>query len=193
MCGCIQVRNIPSMAKLLKDLGLPGLPQGSLELESLDIRPSMQVTTISQRNKQPEQSTMTWGIKPSWSKKLIINAQSETAAHKKTFAQAFATQRCLIPCTGWYEWRDEGGAKKQKYLFDHPAGESFLMAGLWFKSGFEHEGLNQLVTLTTQADEACAEIHGRMPLIIAAGDAEHWLDNQIINGVQTDLRVEQVT
>jgi putative SOS response-associated peptidase YedK len=74
------------MAKLLKDLGLPGLPQGSLELESLDIRPSMQVTTISQKNKQPEQSTMTWGIKPSWSKKLIINAQSETAAQKKTFA-----------------------------------------------------------------------------------------------------------
>lgn len=181
MCGCIQVRNTPSMAKLLKDLGLPGLPQESLELESFDLRPSMQVTTISQQNKQPAQSTMTWGIKPSWSKKLIINAQSETAAHKKTFAQAFATQRCLIPCTGWYEWRDEGGAKKQKYLFDHPEGESFLMAGLWFK----HDGLNQLVTLTTQADGACAKIHGRMPLIIEEQDITTWLTNPIPRHLST--------
>lgn len=157
MCGCIQVHNTPSMAKLLKDLGLSGPIQ-----EHLELRPSMQLSTISQKNKQPEQSTMTWGIKPSWSKKLIINAQSETAGQKKTFAHAFATQRCLIPCTGWYEWRDEGGAKKQKYLFDHPEGESFLMAGLWF----EHEGVNKLVTLTTQANEVCAEIHRRMPLII---------------------------
>ena len=187
MCGCIQVRNIPSMAKLLKDLGLPGLPQESLELESFDIRPSMQVQTISQKNKQPAQSTMTWGIKPSWSKKLIINAQSETAAHKKTFAQAFATQRCLIPCTGWYEWRDEGGAKKQKYLFDHPEEESFLMAGLWF----QHEGFNQLVTLTTQADEACAKIHGRMPLIIEADKIDHWFDGSIISREPTILRVEK--
>ena len=181
MCGCIQVRNIPSMAKLLKDLGLPGLPQTSLELESLDIRPSMQVTTISQKNKQPAQSTMTWGIKPNWSKKLIINAQSETAAHKKTFAQAFATQRCLIPCTGWYEWRDEGGAKKQKYLFDHPEGESFLMAGLWF----EHEDYNQLVTLTTQANEACAGIHARMPLIIEPSEITSWLNNSEIRNTPT--------
>lgn len=186
MCGCIQVRNIPSMAKLLKDLGLSGPIQ-----EHLELRPSMQLSTISQKNKQPEQSTMTWGIKPSWSKKLIINAQSETAAHKKTFAHAFATQRCLIPCTGWYEWRDEGGVKKQKYLFSHPEGGSFLMAGLWFKSGFEHEGLNQLVTLTTQADETCAQIHGRMPLIITAGEMNNWLEVGVIENSPTDLIVEK--
>ena len=54
------------------------------------------------------------------------------------------------------------------------------MAGLWFKSGFEHEGLNQLVTLTTQADEACAEIHGRMPLIIEPESINTWLNNETL-------------
>jgi putative SOS response-associated peptidase YedK len=46
------------------------------------------------------------------------------------------------------------------------------MTGLWF----EHEGLNQLVTLTTQANEACAEIHGRMPLIIEPEEVNNWLN-----------------
>lgn len=186
MCGCIQVSNTASMNSLIQQLGLPSHPQ-----ENLNLRPSQKVMAITQNGDLLEQSQMTWGIKPSWSKKLIINAQSETAAHKKTFAQAFKTQRCLIPCTGWYEWRDEGGAKKQKYVFDHPAGESYLMAGLWFNyAGVKGEGLKQLVTLTTQADEACAQIHGRMPLIIPTEDIQFWLNDKN----QTESRaVQQAT
>ena len=65
------------------------------------------------------------------------------------------------------------------------------MAGLWFKSGFAHEGLNQLVTLTTQADKACAQIHGRMPLIIEADKIDHWFDWSIIRENPTILRVGQ--
>ena len=108
---------------------------------------------------------------PPWAKKLIINAQAETVAEKPTFKQAYSSQRCIVPCTGWYEWRDVGGSRKQRYAFSHVDGTPFLMAGIWFGEPF-HAGL---VTLTTKPLARCADIHHRMPLLIDPQDAELWL------------------
>jgi putative SOS response-associated peptidase YedK len=76
---------------------------------------------------------------------MLINAQSETVASKKTFASAFAHNRCLVPCSGWFEWRDEGNAKKQKYLFSYEDNEPAYMAGILYLC----DDAMQLVTLTT--------------------------------------------
>jgi len=108
-----------------------------------------------------------WGIKPNWARKLLINAQSETVAQKKTFKRAFKERRCLIPCSGWYEW------KKQKYLFTDPTESPLLMAGMVFES----EGFPQLVTLTTKPNKKCAEIHQRMPVLIKPEDVNYWFNS----------------
>ena len=105
-------------------------------------------------------------------KNLIINAQAETVAGKPTFKQAFSSQRCIVPCTGWYEWRDEGGPRKQQYAFSHKDGIPFLMAGIWFDQANHAE----LVTLTTKPLDRCAEIHHRMPLLIDPEHVELWLN-----------------
>ncbi len=59
---------------------------------------------------------LSWGIKPSWAKRIIINAQAETVSIKPTFTHSFEKHRVIVPCSGWYEWREEQG-KKVKYLF----------------------------------------------------------------------------
>ncbi|XQW84458.1 SOS response-associated peptidase family protein [Thalassotalea piscium] len=51
------------------------------------------------------------GNKPSWSKNLLINAQSETVTQKPAFSNAIKANRCIIPCFGWYEWRTKNGKK----------------------------------------------------------------------------------
>jgi len=135
-----------------------------------DLCPTQEVPTMVRVNDSLQQRNCTWGIQPSWSKKPIINAQGETVHNKKTFKSAFARQRCIIPCNGWYEWRDEGGPRKQKYYFSHPDGTPFLMAGIWF----EGEEKSQLVTLTTQPTKQCAEIHKRMPVLINPQQVEAW-------------------
>lgn len=58
---------------------------------------------------------------------------SQTVAEKMTFKQAFSLHRCLIPCSGWYEWRAEMGAKKTKYLFTQADKTPLLMAGICFE------------------------------------------------------------
>ncbi|MDO6706770.1 SOS response-associated peptidase family protein [Photobacterium sp. 1_MG-2023] len=65
-----------------------------------------------------------------------------------TWRNAMQTHRCIAPCSGWYEWRDEGGTKKQQYLFSHHEGQPLYMAGIWFEAETP-----QSVTFTTAANE----------------------------------------
>lgn len=155
----------------MADLGLPLQPR-----ENLDLRPSQQVMALVMSDDKLQQPVMSWGVKPGWSKTLLINAQSETAASKPTFKQAFEHRRCLVPCTGWYEWRSEGGKTKTKYLFSQVDEDPFLMAGIWFPCA---TGVDQLVTLTTAANEKCRKIHNRMPGIIHKQDVDLWFNGEL--------------
>ncbi|KGJ90327.1 SOS response-associated peptidase [Colwellia psychrerythraea] len=131
-----------------------------------------------------KQLDSTWGI--SWSKRLLINAQSETVLSKATFKSAIKSHRCLIPCSGWYEWRTEQG-KKQKYLFSQVNDEPMLMAGIWYAQQSKRQGHSQstneelssepkqqLVTLTTAPNSKCAEYHQRMPVIVLPQYRDFW-------------------
>jgi len=139
------------------------------------------LSSVSSDESPFQQLDSTWGIQPSWSKRLLINAQSETVVTKATFKYAINTHRCLIPCSGWYEWRTEGD-KKQKYLFSHVNDEPFLMAGIWYVKQSNNEELSpepkqQLVTLTTAPNAKCAEYHQRMPVIILPQHRDFWFQS----------------
>ena len=56
---------------------------------------------------------MRWGLIPSWTKDpkkapLNNNARAETVADKPSFKSAYKSRRCIIPVTGFYEWKTEG-------------------------------------------------------------------------------------
>jgi putative SOS response-associated peptidase YedK len=160
--------------------------------QNLDLRPTETVATLVMHNDTLYQQAATWGIQPAWSKTLLINAQAETVAEKKTFASAFVHNRCLVPCSGWFEWRDEGGARKQKYLFSHEDDEPVYMAGMLYPS----DNATQLVTLTTAPTEACRPFHHRMPLLIEARDIHYWfqsqtnqLENLLVNNANMPINI----
>lgn len=144
-----------------------------------DLRPTQTLQAIILSDQGFTQMDAAWGIKPAWSKQLLINAKAETVAQKPTFKKAFRERRCIVPCSGWYEWRDEGGAKKQKYHFQHSEGLPLLMAAIWYPSAAEG-GSRQIVTLTTAPNSPCAEYHSRMPLLIEPEELAIWLGDQSI-------------
>jgi putative SOS response-associated peptidase YedK len=72
---------------------------------------------------------MRWGLVPWWWSKPLkelraatFNARAETVETKPFFRDAFKRSRCLIPASGYYEWKNEAG-DKQPYYFTRAHGE----------------------------------------------------------------------
>ncbi len=128
-----------------------------------------------------EQHLVRWGLIPSWVKDpreftTLINARSETAAEKPSFRGSLRHRRCLVPATGFYEWTGKPGAK-QPHLFRPRNGGLMALAGLaehWV--GADGSELETMAILTTSANAVMDPFHDRMPVIIAPGDFDLWLD-----------------
>ena len=70
-----------------------------------NVAPSQSALVIRQSGLQAEAVSACWGLPPArQGRNLLINARMETVTEKPTFRDAFATRRCIIPASGWYEW-----------------------------------------------------------------------------------------
>ena len=113
---------------------------------------------------------MRWGFS-GFDKKAIINARCETALEKPMFKKPMLENRCLIPASGYYEWKKEDG-KKIKYQFYTPGGP------VYFAGCYRHEKdspLRNFVILTKPAENGLELFHDRMPVIIARDNIKSWL------------------
>jgi putative SOS response-associated peptidase YedK len=84
----------------------------------------------------PHQLTlMHWGLIPHWAKEQstkfkMINARVETLTDKPAYRGLLAHNQCLVPASGFYEWKAEGKGKSPYYI--HPAHHPFMaFAGLY--------------------------------------------------------------
>ena len=77
--------------------------------------------------------------------------------------------RCLVPASGFYEWRRGGGRKTPYYLRLKDA-DPFAFAGL-YDVWHDADGapLATYTLVTTAANEVVAPVHDRMPVILGAG------------------------
>ena len=125
---------------------------------------------------------MRWGFVPGWSKEKPkvrpINARADNVATSGLFRTAFGRRRCLVPADGWYEWRDEGGPKKQPYLFEVDGGKLFAFAGIWdaWRESPDAEPVLGFATITTTPNQVAAAVHDRMPVVLPDAFWDRWLD-----------------
>lgn len=134
-------------------------------------------------------SLMKWGY--SGYKNRVINARSETAFEKPMFRRSMMERRCLIPASGYFEWRrtPSGGKSKQKYALYRP-GRPIYMAGLWRME--QGEALPVFVILTREAGPGIAEIHDRMPVILPEDAREAWIAPQADAGRLMEQAVREM-
>ena len=133
---------------------------------------------------------MKWGF-TNFNGNPLINARSETAFEKPTFRKAMLEQRCLIPASGFYEWKKEG-SKKVKYEFSTP-GSTMFFAGCWRHQSVDN--INRFVILTRSAVDGVEDIHDRMPVIIPQRSIERWLgdDPSVMDNPTTKLTKRRVS
>ncbi|GAB4122281.1 MAG: SOS response-associated peptidase [Roseiflexaceae bacterium] len=145
--------------------------------------PTQQLPVIV-RNSPNRLVLMRWGLIPSWVKQIdqrttLINARAETLSEKPSFRKAFASQRCLIPTTGFYEWQQHERGKQPYFIRLRDQGV-FAFAGLYDRWRDPQGGeIHSFTIITTEPNELMGSIHTRMPVILTPAEEEHWLDPRI--------------
>ena len=177
MCGRYELHTHP--AALALAFGVPAPPE---LLARYNIAPTQQVPIVRENAAgERELVEMRWGLVPRWAKDpsigaKMINARAETVAVKPAFETPYRRHRCLLPATGFYEWRAVKGGKQPVYI-GMKSGEPLGLAGLYERwLGPDGRILDTCTILTTPANELLRAVHIRMPLIIAPIDYARWLD-----------------
>ena len=137
-----------------------------------------------------------WGLIPWFTKAeqaLIIRNQtlnciSEEMFVKPSFRDSLKDgKRCLIPMTGFYEWKwlDSKGKEKQPYYIHLNNQKIFSAAGLYsiWNDKANNVSIHTYTILTTKANPLMTKIHNtkkRMPVIIPREYEKDWL-NPMLN------------
>jgi len=154
-------------------------------IPSYNIAPGSRILSVVVRDGKRYLVEQLWGLVPHWAKdpsigNKLINARGETVNQKPSFRNAFKSRRCLIPASGFYEWKKEGRLKVPYYV-RLKSGSTFGLAGLhetWTsKSG---EELRTCTIITTGANALMEPIHDRMPVIIPQDRQDQWLDTAVM-------------
>lgn len=144
-----------------------------------NLAPSQEAPAIRRMGGRRQLDFLRWGLVPPWADEpssVTINARAETASTKPWFRASFTRRRCLVPADGFYEWRKPERGRKQPFYFQLPDGQPFAFAGLWESWGRGEQQLQSFTFLTTKANHAVGQIHGRMPVILRPEAHSAWLD-----------------
>lgn len=117
---------------------------------------------------------MKWGWERSFSKRPLINTRSTEAWQKKTWSNAMVRQRCIIPASGFFEWdENQARGKRDRYRIDPTQEDGFAMGGLYEVNS---DGEMYMSILTTSPNKKMAQIHHRMPVILAEKEFNDWFE-----------------
>ena len=154
--------------------------------QSYNIAPTQVAPVVAARDGERRAALMRWGLTPRQGGEIsasarLINARSETAAHKPAFCAAWRARRCVVPASGFFEWSTPNAGKGKK-LPHHiaPHGSSLLhMAGLW-EAEEDDTGVHTYTfcVLTCAAGPGLSWLHHRQPVLLMADFLDAWLDEK---------------
>jgi putative SOS response-associated peptidase YedK len=133
-----------------------------------------------------------WGLVPSFisdaskAKEYFINtlnAKAETIFEKVSYKQSIMPRRCLIPVSGFFEWRDINKVKYPYYI-TIKSQDIACIGGIYDNWVNRQTGEIQTTfsMVTTDANPLMAKIHNlkkRQPLLLNEVDAKTWIDSSL--------------
>ncbi len=147
-----------------------------------NVAPTDEALVVVQREDRRAIVAYRWGLIPHWADRATagaraFNARAETLATSPMFRDPFRQKRCLVPVDAFYEWRREGKTR-QPFAIRRADGDLLVLAGLW--SGWRDPETGELrrtfTIVTTQANEAIAPLHDRMPVVLDVDRWPRWLE-----------------
>lgn len=160
-----------------------------------NIAPTQPIAVVRHDRGARHYALVRWGLVPAWVDdpkqfSLIINARTEGILARPAFKNAIRYRRCLVPASGFFEWRkgrsarQTTGAPRQPFWLRPKAGGIVAFAGLW-ETWSDRDGgeIDSGCIITTPANDTVAPIHDRMPAIVAQADFDVWLKGETEDAV----------
>jgi putative SOS response-associated peptidase YedK len=169
---------------LLESVSLPIIKDSQLNFEDREeIRPTDNAVIVRQAVGGVELAKARWWLIPFFYKGMLkewraatFNAKAETIKSASSYREAFRHRRCLVPTSGWWEWKEEGGARKQRYWVESRNGLPMMFGGVWDRAETRDHGVIESFSIVTQPPGALAHVHKRAPLVLWSADWARWID-----------------
>jgi putative SOS response-associated peptidase YedK len=146
-----------------------------------NIAPTDEAFVVVQREDRRAVTAYRWGLVPHWSTdpkgaSRMFNARAETITASPAFREAFKRRRCIVPVDSFYEWKREAGVR-QPYRVMRGDGLPLALAGLWagWRDPETEEVRRTFTIVTTTPNEAMADLHDRMPVVLERSSWDRWL------------------
>lgn len=144
---------------------------------------------------------MRWGFIPHWAKDLdqfkgytTINARLESLKTSKLYGQSLSAKRCVVPISGYYEWKTPDSKSKTKsgktpyYITRKSSGDVMYLAALYEYN--KNLDLYTFSIITGNAPKNLKWLHSRMPCVLEPNTEAWnlWIENsEKINLSQEEL------
>jgi putative SOS response-associated peptidase YedK len=163
-----------------------------------NIAPTQSIPVIRNDGGRNRLNIMRWGLVPPYEKEfktkyLTINARDDKILESRIYKGPFMSRRCLIPASGFYEWKRGPGKTKQPMMIRLKSGEPFAFAGIWERwldrNKPDSEAALSCSIITTRPNSLVGQIHDRMPVILPPELYQAWLnpENQDIGELKEYL------
>lgn len=182
MCGRFENKiNENILIQLFKEMNLDLLVDNSIQWnKKVNIAPTDKIFAVRLVNGKYTLSLLNWGIKFKEDSPLIFNSRIETIKEKKYWFTLFDRNRCIVPMSGFYEWKKDGVRKIPHRIF-LPVTEIFFVPAIFF----EDKQKNLFTSLiTTVPNQFIKPIHHRMPVILKFKTAVDYLSNNVSKNLE---------
>ncbi len=192
MCGRINVTDDPRVCQLMEVLGLPLYPS-----PNPNIAPLSTIQIVKESDSGRELVDAIWSMLiephpdgPGYRAKRdregrpysTFNARARTLSERQTWKRPLRTSRCIVPVTGFYEWKDG-------HCYFVSGGEGMALAGLYRVYHFGTVEVHAAAVITLSGQPGFSHIHAKSyPLILDPLDFHMWLDPLFTSSDFEDLR-----
>jgi putative SOS response-associated peptidase YedK len=182
MCGRYAFLLPPeAMAELFKLLNRVVYPP------RYNIAPTQPIVTVLEREGRRTAELFRWGFVPGWVKDprdwpLLINARAETMSEKPAFRDALRNTRCIVPASGYYEWKKGPGGESRPFYITAANDQPMAFAGLhstW--AGPNGEEVDTVCIVTVRPNREISAIYDRMPAILTGDAIDAWLNTRDVD------------
>ena len=186
MCGRFAISHIPGFFSRFM------IHDSKIEIEPrYNIAPTQDVPVVISGSEN-KVVMMRWGLVPFWAKdpkigNRLINARAETIATSPAFRASVKKRRCLVPATGFYEWKKGSGRKKTPYYCHLKDDSLFAFAGVYDRwRSPDDTDLFTFTIVTTSPNALISRLHNRMPVILRRKDEADWIGPGLLG--QNDIK-----